>query len=412
MEMNQPYLTNDAVILGLLMLMLGFVFWTAESQQPFWKSFYKWVPALFICYFLPSVLRATGLVDPAQSKLPSMASGYLLPASLVLLTLSVDLKEVVKLGPKALIMFLTGTVGIAIGGPVTIIIFKMIYPDMVDADLWRGMATLAGSWIGGAANQAAMKEVFGVGDALFSKMVAVDIMAANVWLGVLIAGVGMRRAINAFLRADSSSIEALKDKMDEYQRRNSKIPTLGDTMKILMIAFGCTGLAHFLSDLIVPFLVANYPGLAKYSLHSSFFWLVVLATTFGVALSFTKMRKLEGAGASRIGRVFIYMLVATIGLKMDILAIFSSPGLFFIGITWLSIHVILMILIAYLIKAPYFFVAVGSTANVGGAASAPAIASEFHPSLAPVGVLLAVLGYVLGTYVAWLCGIWMGFISG
>jgi len=124
-------------------------------------------------------------------------------------------------------------------------------------------------------------------------------------------------------------------------------------------------------------------------------------------LSFTRFRSYEGAGASKIGSVFIYFLVATIGLKMDINEAFKNAGLFGVGFVWMAIHVVLMILVAWLIKAPFFFLAVGSKANIGGAASAPVIAAAFHPALAPVGVLLAVLGYALGTYGAWLCGLLM-----
>ncbi len=409
---NQPLITNDATIFGILMLILGLVFYTSNLESTFWKKFYSWVPALLVCYFLPSILKATGLIDPSQSKLYFMASRYLLPAALVLLTISVDLKELVKLGPKALIMFLTGTVGIMVGGPLTILIFQQLSPDLVSGDTWQGMTTIAGSWIGGGANQAAMKEVFNVGDEVFSKMVTVDIIVGNIWLGVLIAGVAVAKVLDKKLKADTSAIEALKVKMENYQSSIAKIPTLTDLMKVLMVAFACTGVGHFGSDLIVPFLSENFPVLEKYSLTSGFFWLVVISTTLGVVLSFTKLRELEGVGASRMGRAYIYILVATIGMNMDILAIFSNPGLFLLGFTWIIFHVLLLALVAKLIKAPYFFVAVGSTANVGGAASAPVIATEFHPSLAPVGVLMAVAGYVLGTYGAYICGLLMQAVAG
>lgn len=413
-SLNNPFITNDAVIFGIIMLMLGLVFYTSNLDNPFWKKFYSYIPALLICYFLPSTLKAFGLIDPSQSRLYFIASRYLLPASLVLLTISVDLKEVLKLGPKAVIMFLTGTLGIMIGGPLTIIIFSYLAPDLVGGappnEVWRGMTTIAGSWIGGGANQATMKEVFEVGDELFSKMVTVDIIVGNTWLGVLIAGVGVTKLIDKKLKADSSAIEHLKVKMEKYQDSVSRIPNLTDLMKILMIGFACTGFAHFCSDLIVPYL-EKFPTLEQYSLTSGFFWIVVIATALGVGLSFTKLRELEGVGASRIGRAFVYILVATIGMNMDILAIFSNPGYFFLGITWILFHVLLLAIVAKLIKAPYFFIAVGSTANVGGAASAPVIASEFHPSLAPVGVLMAVLGYVFGTYGAYLCGILMQMVS-
>ncbi|WP_420575348.1 DUF819 domain-containing protein [Ekhidna sp.] len=413
--MDQPLITNDAVIFGMLMLMLGAVFYTSSLDHPFWKKFYSYIPALLVCYFLPSLMKATGLIDPSQSNLYFVASRYLLPASLVLLTISVDLKEIAKLGSKAVIMFLTGTVGIMIGGPLTIIIFSQIAPDLVGGvapnEVWRGMTTIAGSWIGGGANQATMKEVFQVNDELFSTMVTVDIIVGNAWLGVLIAGVAVTKLIDRKLKADSSAIEALKVKMEDYQASVAKIPNLTDLMKVLMVGFACTGFAHFCSDLIVPYL-EQFPALEQYSLTSGFFWIVVIATALGVGLSFTKARQLEGVGASRIGRAFIYILVAAIGMNMDILAIFSNPGYFFLGITWILFHVLLLAIMAKLIKAPYFFIAVGSTANVGGAASAPVIASEFHPSLAPVGVLMAVLGYVLGTYGAYLCGLMMQWVAG
>jgi uncharacterized membrane protein len=242
-------------------------------------------------------------------------------------------------------------------------------------------------------------------------MVAVDIVVGNIWLGALIAGVGFKHIIDRKLKADNSAIDELKIKMESFQERVAQIPTLTDLMKVLTVAFVITGIGHFGADLIVPILSENYPWMDKLSLTSSFFWLVVIATTLAVILSFTKVRELEGVGASRIGRAFIYILVATIGMNMDILAIFYDPGLFLVGATWIMFHIVVLIVFAKLIRAPYFFIAVGSTANVGGAASAPIIASEFHPSLAPVGVLMAVLGYVLGTYGAWLCGIMMGIIS-
>ena len=392
------------------MLILGLVFYTSGLEHPFWKKFYKYVPALLVCYFLPSILKATGLIDPSQSRLYFMASRYLLPAALVLLTISVDLKEVIKLGSKALIMFFTGTAGIIVGGPLTIMIFQWLSPDLVAGGTWKGMTTIAGSWIGGGANQAAMKEVFQVGDALFSKMVTVDIIVGNIWLGFLIAGVAVAKMLDKKLKADSSSIDFLKNKMEAYQDSIARIPNLTDLMKILMVGFACTGLGHFGSDLIVPFLTDNFPNMDS-SLLSGFFWLVVIATTLGVALSFTKLRELEGVGASRMGRAFIYILVATIGMNMDILAIFYNPGLFLLGFTWIIFHVLLLWLVAYLIRAPYFFIAVGSTANVGGAASAPVIATEFHPALAPVGVLMAVLGYVVGTYGALVCGWLMQWVA-
>jgi uncharacterized membrane protein len=414
MEESTPLITNDAVVLGLLFLILGFIFKTSSSSNAFWRKFYTYVPAVLMCYFVPSIFNSLGVISGDHSQLYFVTSRYMLPACLVLLTLSTDFKEIAKLGSKAIIMFLTGTVGILIGGPLSILFFSYVAPSVIGAEseeVWRGMTTIAGSWIGGGANQAAMKEVFQVNDALFSKMVTVDVIVANIWMAFLLIGAGKSKLMDEIFKADSSAIDEVKDKIEKYRASISKIPTLPDVMLILAVGFGITGLAHLMSDWIAPFLQTNYPELEKYSLTSGFFWLIVISTTFGLVLSFTKLRELEGVGASRVGSVIIYLLVATIGMKMNVMAIFESPGLFLIGIVWMLVHITLLLIVAKIIRAPFFFVAVGSQANVGGAASAPIVASAFHPSLAPVGVLLAVLGYALGTYAAYICGILMQMVS-
>mgnify|MGYP001426479537 FL=1 len=413
MESSTFFLNSEAPVLGILIIILSLIFYAEKSTNNFLVKFFKYIPGLLLCYFIPSILNSLNLVSPEVSKnLYYVASRYLLPASLVLLTLSIDLKSIINLGPKAIIMFLTGTVGILIGGPISLIIVSYfgIVPINPE-DLWRGLTTVAGSWIGGGANQAAMKEMFNVDDQIFSSMITVDVIVANVWMGFLLFGAGINQRVDKWLKADSSAIEDLKNKLINYKKKNQRIPSLLDFMIILAIGFGITGFAHFCSDIISPFIQNNFPYLEKFSLTSSFFWLIVIATTGGLVLSFTNFRKYEGAGASTIGSVFLYVLVATIGMKMDALAILDNPGLFILGFIWMLIHVILLLSIAKLIKAPFFFVAVGSQANVGGAASAPVVASAFHPSLAPVGVLLAVLGYALGTYAAWFCGILMQYVS-
>ena len=411
-----PLITNDAVVLGILMLILAFVFHTSHSERPFWQRFYKYVPALLLCYFIPSIVATLGIISGDVSNLYFVSSRYLLPASLVLLTLSIDIQGMIRLGPKAIIMFLTGTVGIVIGGPLALLAFSWIDPNAVmgggpDA-VWRGLTTVAGSWIGGGANQTAMKEVFEVGDDLFSAMVAVDVLVANVWLAILLYAAGESDAIDRKLGADNSAIESLKKKMADYQASVARIPSLTDLMKILAVGFGVTAFAHFGADLLAPWIGANYPALDRLSLSSTFFWIVVIATTGGLILSFTGLRTLEGAGASRVGSALLYVLIASIGMNMNLAAIVENPELFMVGFIWISIHAFLLITVAILIKAPVFFLAVGSQANVGGAASAPVVASAFHPALATVGVLLAVFGYALGTYAAWFCGQIMRVVAG
>lgn len=416
MEESTPLLTNDAVVFGLLMATLAFVFASSASKHPFWVKFYTYVPTVLLCYFIPAVFNSLGLISGESSNLYKVASRYLLPASLVLFTISIDLKGILKLGPKALTMFLAGTVGIMLGGPFALVTVGLIYPEIYAGtgpdEIWRGLSTIAGSWIGGGANQTAMLEVFGASPVLFGQMIAVDVLVANLWMAFLLYWAAKPEKLDKLLKADTTAIYELRDRIAKFREGIMKIPSLKDTMLIFGIGFGVTGVSHLAADYIAPWFGSNYPELDQYSLNSAFFWIVVIATTAGLLLSFTRARELEGAGASRMGSVLLYVLVATIGMQMDLGAVLDNPILFLIGIIWIIFHVLVMGLVAWIIKAPFFYVAVGSQANVGGAASAPIVASAFDASLAPVGVLLAVLGYAAGTYGAYLSGLMMQWISG
>ena len=412
--MESTLITNDAVILGILATILGGVFYASNSEHPFLKKFFTFVPALLLCYFLPSLLYSFGIVNPDESKLYFVASRYLLPACLVLLILSIDLKAILSLGPKAIIMFLTGTMGIMIGGPIALLIMSTIYPEMIGVDgpeaVWRGMTTVAGSWIGGGANQAAMKEIFEAGPDIFSIMVTVDIIIANIWMAVLLILASKAKEIDAKTGADTSAITALGKKISDYHAQNSRIPSTKDLMLIVAVGFGATGIAHVAADFIAPFF-DKFEMAKKFSLNSKFFWLIITCTFIGLAMSFTKARKLEATGASKIGTVYLYILIAPIGMHMDVTLIVETPKYFALGGIWMLIHAALMLGMAKLIKAPLFFMAVGSQANVGGAASAPIVAAAFNPALAPVGVLLAVFGYLVGTIGAYFCGLVLKFIA-
>ena len=426
-----PLFTNDTIVFGILMIALGFIFYTSSREEGFWKKFYGIVPALFMAYFLPALLTTAGVISPewttvsetgeatkGSTSLYYMSSRYLLPAALVLMTLSIDLKGVLNLGPKALVMFFAGTIGIVLGGPLAVLIVGSIHPEAVGGEgadaVWRGLSTLAGSWIGGGANQTAMLEIYGYNQKLYGGMVFVDIVVANIWMAIILFGIGKSAKIDKWLKADTSAIENLKDKVSDYAKKVDRNPTLTDLMILAAIAFGTVSFAHFGADFLSSFFTSVVDGIPKgitrnifTFLDSSFFWMITITTIIGVLLSFTKAKTYEGAGASKFGSVFIYILVASIGMKMDLTLIFDNMWLIVIGLVWMAVHAGLMILVAKMIRAPYFFLAVGSQANVGGAASAPIVASAFHPSLATVGVLLAVFGYAIGTVAAILCTVLM-----
>ncbi len=408
-------ITNDAVVLGILFMVLGLIFKTSTSQNPFFQKFYSYIPPLLLCYFIPGLLNTFGIINGEKSNLYSTVSQYFLPATLVYFTLSMDFSALQRLGKKAIFVFLAGSLGIMIGGPVALFIVKSFNPSVLggtgaDAS-WRGLATIAGSWIGGGANQTALKEVFKPSPVLFSQVIAVDVIVAEIWMAVLIFAAGKTKLIDKWLQADTTEVDFVRDKIEKEQHENNRIPSSYDLMMIAVVGFSCTGIAHFGADNIAPFIQNNYPFLVKFSLASKFFWVVGIVTLLGICLSFTDLRKLEYAGASKIGGLLLYVLVATIGMNMNITAALQNPSLFLVGIIWMSIHAIIIVLASKALKAPFFFTAVGSQANVGGAASAPIVAAVFHPSLASVGVLLAILGYALGTYCGFLTGLMMQWIA-
>ncbi|HWV73026.1 MAG TPA: DUF819 family protein [Pseudosphingobacterium sp.] len=414
-QINNPIITNDAVVFGILMTILALVFYTSGLKSGFWNRFYKIIPSVLLCYFVPALLNTFNLISGEKSSLYSIISRYLLPASLVLLTIGIDIKGLRKLGGKSIVMFFAGTFGVMLGGPIALIIAGSIFPDILHfgkEETWRGLATIAGSWIGGGANQAAMLEVFGASKTLFAQMIAVDVLISYIWMGLLLYGAEHKNKINKWLRADNSAISQLEERV-EMMHLEEKVTDTGirHWMILLGIAFGATAISHICADIIAPWFELNYPSSARYSLTSSFFWLVILVTTIGMLLSFTKVRKLENYGASNIGSLFLYILIATIGMSMNLKALFDNPKFFLVGIIWILIHITIMLVIARLIRAPFFFVAVGSQANIGGAASAPIVAAAFSKYLAPVGVLMAVLGYAVGTYGAYICGLALQYIS-
>ena len=420
-------IANDAIVLGLLAGALGLVFYTHSLPQ--FKKFYTFVPALLMCYFIPAALNSMGIVNGEESNLYFVASRYLLPASLILLCLSIDLKGIYNLGPKAIIMFFAATLGIIVGGPLALWVVGQSDPSVLGGDApdayWRGLSTVAGSWIGGGANQAALKEISDTLDSQFSIMLIVDVFVANLWMPFLLFGAGIREKIDGWLNADASAVNELQDKVEKLQAETARIASFPDWMVIVALAFGGVALSHVvadnasvaLSDWLSATLSSNPDSPAIYlsSVTKGFFWLVVTATAIGIALSFTKAKSYEGAGASKMGSVFLYILVATIGMKMDIGSLIENWSMYgsavSIGLLWMLVHIVVLLVVAKFIKAPFFFVAVGSQANVGGAASAPIVASAFSPALAPVGVLLAVLGYAVGTVGAIICMEWMHLLS-
>ncbi len=380
---------NHVAIVAVLLAVLSALF--TAARHPVGKRVFGVVPLLVFAYFVPTILSNTGLI-PLSSPAYAWIKTWLLPASLILLTLSVDIPAILRLGRPALILFFTATAGIVIGGPLAYLLVGWMLPADLGDQAWKGLAALSGSWIGGTANFVAIGESVGTDDSTLSLMVVVDVAVANVWMAFLLFFAGRSKTMDARIHADDRAVTELRDRVQAFRDKVARPIDLSALLAIATIGIGGAVIAQVLSTY-----------LPTGEVLSSFVWVAVLSTTFGLALSFTPVRNLEGAGASTVGSVFLYLLVASIGARAEFAKVVDAPVLVVVGAVWMLFHAITILAVRRWIRAPIFFAAVGSQANVGGAASAPVVAAAFHPALAPVGVLLAIGGYVIGTYAALAC---------
>jgi uncharacterized membrane protein len=379
-------------VAGLLAGTVALIFWL--SGVPALKRVFEYAPAVIFVYFVPMLLTTAG-ITPASSAAYDWLVRYLLPFALFLLMVSVDLRSVARLGSTALIMVVTGTVGIVIGAPIA----YMVFQGALGPDAWTGFAALSGSWIGGTANMVAIAESVGTPESEMGPVIVVDTVVGYGWMGVLLVLSGIQH------RWDRA-IGARTEVLDDTNRRLQEMDTQRHPTQLRDVAMMVgLGLAAAVASVSAG---ASLPRLGDPTIISATTWAVLIVVTVGLLLSFTRLRKLETVGASAIGYTALYLLLAAIGAQADLRAVLDAPVYLAAGALWISIHVGLLFLVARWIRAPLFFVATGSMANVGGAASAPVVAGVYHPALAPVGLLMAVAGYVLGIYgalaAAWLLG--------
>ena len=389
---------NPVAVIAVLLAVLALLF--TAARWPAAERLFRFVPVLVFAYFVPTLLSNLGVI-PSEAPVYGWVKSWLLPASLVLMTLAADIPAILRLGRNVLLLFLAATTSIVIGGPLALLALGWTIPPELGDQAWRGLAALSGSWIGGGANFLAIGESVGVGSEIIGLMVVIDVAVANVWMATLLFFAGRSRSMDHAIGADRDSLEELRTRVQTYQASLSRSPSTAEMMAIAAIGIGGAAIAQGIA-----------PYLPETSITSSFIWVVIIATTLGMLLSFTPLRKLDGAGASAVGGVFLYLLITTIGASADFAGVIEARSLFWVGALWMAIHAGTMLLVRRILRAPIFYAAVGSQANVGGAASAPVVAAAFHPTLAPVGVLLAVGGYVLGTYAALLCAYLLEMVHG
>lgn len=383
-------ITDPTAVFGWLAAVVAGVFWL--SGVPRFKRFFNITPPVIYAYFLPALSTTLG-ITPASSDTYEWIVRYLLPTALLLLMLSVDVKSILRLGPMALFMLLAGTTGILIGGPVALILFGPFLPD----DAWMGFAALTGSWIGGSANMMAIAGSVGTPDSQLAPIIVVDTVVAYGWMGVLLFFSAWQHVFDRKTRARTGVIEETNRRLADLDLHRHPI----ELWHVVVLI--CGGMASAILGVAIG---NQLPVLGDPTIISHTTWTVLIVVTGGLVLSFTRMRRLEEVGASRVGYLALYLMMAGVGAQADFKAVIEAPAYMGAGVVWISVHVLVLYIAARLVRAPLFFVATGSMANIGGPASSPVVAGVYHPAMAPVGLLMAIGGYILGIY-AGLLGAWV-----
>jgi len=380
-------INNALGIILVLAAIEAFVLYLSGHGR--FKRYFRFIPSVFWIYFLPMLASTAGLIDSRHPVLGAITKN-ILPASLFLLLLAVDVKAILRLGPKALAMMIAGSIGIMLGTTVVFALFK----DIVGVQMWSGFAALSASWMGGSANMVAVKEALAAPDEVFLPMVIVDTVVPYFWMGILVSAVSLQPLFDKFTRADQRILQELNAGTEKLKKSAAR--QLRPLMSVGILGVGFAG------GFSAKFVSAYLPVVKD--IISAYAWTVIAASLLGLLLSFTPARKLEGHGSERIGYFLLYFVLASIGAKASLTNINASLILIGAGFMIVLVHAAFLILFACLIRAPMFLAAVASQANIGGVASAPIVAEVYQPGLASVGLLMAVFGGIIGTYLGIVTG--------
>ncbi len=379
-------ITHPVLIVVVLLTIETLVLWLSRHGRT--KRWFDLLPSVFWIYFLPMLAATFGLIT-AKSPVYGMITTWLLPASLVLLLLPVDMKAILRLGPTALAMFFIGAAGIIAGAVISFALFK----PLIGAEFWSGFGALSASWTGGSANMIAVKEALSVPDAVFAPMVIVDTVVPYLWMGIMIAMVGLQPAFDRWNRSDRTILDHLGEEVVQHLVTSGSRRTPAGIALALAVAFAGGGAAHLIARMLpqIRDVVTTYT------------WTIMVVTLIGILLSFSPARHLERSGATRTGYDLLYFVLTAIGAKASVASIGSALVLIAAGLVIVAVHVAFSLVGARLLRAPMFLVAAASQANIGGVASAPVVAEVYHPGLASVGLLLAILGNIVGTWLGIAC---------
>lgn len=389
-----------------LCAIVALVFRLAETRA--FAKVFDVLPTVFWIYFVPMLLATLGFF-PAESPIYGLLTDYLLPASLVLLILSASLPEIARLGPVAIGILLVGTCGIILGSAAGVLalmpFFKAgILPEAHLDSLWKGVAALSGSWTGGSSNMAAIWGSLTASNSsptdgqIFAAMVAIDVCIGYSWMAIVIALAGRQNALNRWLKADTRHVEEVNRRVAQVSQEQARPTATNKILYMLAMAFVIAFACRWMGIQIQGVLENQIESALWRSIFGHYGIMIILVTLVSLGLSLTPVARLESYGASKLGYALLYIVLARIGAKGDLNAIREFPAYLIMGVVWIAVHGVLLISAAKAFRIPIFFAATASQANVGGPVSAPVVAVAYQPGLAVVGLLLAILGGLVGTF--------------
>ena len=404
MEEPLVLISSPIGVLAVLCAVAGFFFYLEQSTG---AKLFQYRPPLIFIYVTPVILSNVSIggttVLPNDSVVYSGLSKYALPAFIVLMLIKVDVPAVVRIMGKGVLVMLMGTAGVMAGGVVSYLIVHRWLSD----DAWMGFGALAGSWIGGTANMAATKEMLGTSSELFGLAVIADNAVYIVWLPILLASRNFADKFNAWARVPDDRIAAM-DQAAEIHVQDEHAPTMPEYVFLAAIVVGVSWIGIALAPGISQWIGATIKPLAPVFGEST--TRILMVTTIALLLSATPVSKLPNSTA--MGTALVYIFVAGIGARAEVAGLAQAPAFVLGAFIWIFIHGAFCLAGAWIFRVDVHSVAIASAANIGAAASAPIVAAHHKPSLVPVSVLMALLGYALGNYLAPLTGYLAKFAAG
>jgi uncharacterized membrane protein len=398
--MESTLIHSPVGVMAVLVAVVSFWFWLEKKSG--WKIF-DYLPPLIFIYATPVVLSNTGLI-PYESAAYDFLRHYGLPIFICLMLIKVDVLGAVRIMGKGVFVMLIGSVGVVLGGFLAFALgqalstpegFPLKFP--LPEDSWKTFGTLAGSWIGGTGNMTAAHAALDGSGEQMTMAAAADQMVYLIWLPLLLGSRAFAQKFNRWMRVPADRL-AMMDRAAAEHVDSEQAPKMIQLLYLALIALSFTWISLELSQ-VLPTVVVSGATVINAST-----WLILLVTTLALFASATPVRKLPAA--QPIAMAIIYVYVARIGATMDLSnASLETMGAFVaMAYVWIFIHGIFILAGAWLFRVDVHTLAIASAANIGGAASAPIVAAHHRESLVPASILMAMIGYALGNYLAILTG--------